>query len=231
MLLRNRKFERSEPHRDAKKVFIFCEGLKREKQYFQYFLKIDSRINLIIHPFSAESDNSPHGLLKTAQQTLNQGQYDYRPEDHVFLVFDKDPDRSHSREPQISAIFDTCREEPNWNATESNPCFEVWLLYHVYSEVVPFEGDEQSSNWKKHLNTQVVGGFDSRKMPILLSRATQHAKANYHPDSHRPEKGQTQLFKFGEVMLPYVEEKLYQGLSHDELEALAQQYMSEESKR
>ena len=37
MILTNRLFERQEPSKEAKSIYIFCEGVKREYQYFEYF--------------------------------------------------------------------------------------------------------------------------------------------------------------------------------------------------
>ncbi len=49
MILKKRLFERAEPSEDAKKIFIFCEGKKRERAYFNYFKAIDSRINIEVY--------------------------------------------------------------------------------------------------------------------------------------------------------------------------------------
>ena len=46
MILKSRIYQREEPSRDARSIFIFCEGAKREKQYFEHFREIDSRINI-----------------------------------------------------------------------------------------------------------------------------------------------------------------------------------------
>ena len=67
MLLRNRLFDREPPSREAKSIFIFCEGAKRERKYFQYFEEIDSRIRIEIYPLHSHEDNSPLGLLNIAK--------------------------------------------------------------------------------------------------------------------------------------------------------------------
>lgn len=46
MILTNRLFERVAPNREAKSIYIFSEGAKREVQYFNYFKGLDSRINI-----------------------------------------------------------------------------------------------------------------------------------------------------------------------------------------
>ena len=49
MILTNRLFVREEPTRDAKSIYIFCEGKEREFNYFMYFKELDSRINIEIY--------------------------------------------------------------------------------------------------------------------------------------------------------------------------------------
>ena len=56
MLLTNRLFERQAPSRTAKSIYIFCEGAKREYQYFKYFKEMDSRINVEVY--------TGHGIKK-----------------------------------------------------------------------------------------------------------------------------------------------------------------------
>lgn len=46
MILGNRLYVRKDPDRDASLCIIYCEGNKREPQYFKYFDKISSRIIL-----------------------------------------------------------------------------------------------------------------------------------------------------------------------------------------
>ncbi len=61
MILTNRCFEREPPTREAKSIYIFCEGVKREYEYFKYFREMDSRINVEIYKLNPKEDNSPLG--------------------------------------------------------------------------------------------------------------------------------------------------------------------------
>ena len=61
MILTNRLFKREIPSRDAKSIFIFCEGLKREYQYFTFFMEKDSRINVEVYKLNpSEFDQDPN---------------------------------------------------------------------------------------------------------------------------------------------------------------------------
>ena len=57
MILTNRLFERKAPSRNAKSIYIFCEGLRREYDYFKYNKEKDSRINIEVHKLSPNDDN------------------------------------------------------------------------------------------------------------------------------------------------------------------------------
>lgn len=59
MILTNRLFERQAPSREAKSLYIFCEGEKREYQYFEYFREIDSRIKVEVNKLGTGDNNSP----------------------------------------------------------------------------------------------------------------------------------------------------------------------------
>ena len=66
MILTNRLFERQAPSREAKSLYIFCEGAKREYQYFEYFREIDSRIKVEVNKLNSDDNNSP--LYRSRQQ-------------------------------------------------------------------------------------------------------------------------------------------------------------------
>lgn len=182
MLLSRRSFERREPERDAKCVYIFCEGSKREYQYFDYFVGLSEKIKVEIYPIDPNSeDHSPKGLYDIACNSLKQSdenpnpKYELSDVDEVWIVFDKDPDKYLTREPQISKVNEFCRTENDllkkenvWNVAESNPCFEVWLYYHFKDDVPKFEEIDVSSKWKQIVNDVVNGGFDSQRHPSLI---------------------------------------------------------------
>lgn len=50
MIRRNRLYEKKEPSRDAQKVYILCEGDDREYNYFLFFQKMSSNLQLVVIP-------------------------------------------------------------------------------------------------------------------------------------------------------------------------------------
>ena len=99
MILTNRLFEREAPIREAKSIYIFCEGGKREYQYFKYFKEMDSRINVEIYKLHPHEGNSPFGLLNIAKSCIIANKdnpnlkYSFLKNDEVWIVLDTDKDK------------------------------------------------------------------------------------------------------------------------------------------
>jgi hypothetical protein len=220
MLLKNRLFERQAPERDAKSIFIFCEGRKREYQYFNYFKEIDSRINIEVYELEPSENNSPKGLLEIAIKNIVDlsdrvmPKYDFHEDiDEVWLVFDTDEDRYCSREKQINKIYEECEKRKNWFAVQSNPCFEVWLYYHKETAIPNIKDIEKCSSWKKIVNTIFNGGFDSRKHPILYQDAINNSKNNFTKQNNCLKAGDTEVFLLAESINKIVSKRISEVIS------------------
>lgn len=213
MILKNRSFVRQLPDEDAKSIYIFCEGVKREKQYFNYFNELDSRIRIEIYDLKDTEDNSPKGLLNIANICLIKSEinpnpkYELLEEDEVWIVLDTDRDKDDSRKPQIQDLRKECALK-NWNVAQSNPCFEVWLYYHFYSQKPYFENIEFCKEWKQFLQSE-TGGFDSKKHPIFFQKAILNAEQNFEYDEEGlPNLAVTEVFRLSKAILPMVKEKI-----------------------
>lgn len=210
MILKNRLFERREPSREAKSIFIFCEGVRREFHYFQYFKEIDSRINIEVYPLTSEDDNSPTGLYEKACLSIIKTEDNPSPKyqfiegtDEVWFVIDID-----MWGDKISRLREICKGHKDWSIAQSNPCFEVWLYYHFNNVTPEFEGCWTSSAWKDFINTVIVGGFDSRKHPIYVKTAIYNSEKNYIENGQMPNVGSTEVFKLAKVIYSLVGERI-----------------------
>lgn len=215
MILTNRLFERQPPSREAKSLYIFCEGIKREYQYFEYFREKDSRINLEVYKLNPEEDNSPLGLLKIAKKCIlpskdnPKPKFNFQPNDEVWIVLDSDPDRKNSRDKQINKVKKECEKQSKWFVTESNPCFEVWLFYHKNERYETFENDDMCTSWKQKVNNSIIGGFDSRRHPIFIEEAIVNSENNFNTSkSLRPLKGSTEMHSLAKSILSVMKSKI-----------------------
>jgi len=212
---RNRLYTREEPTKDAKLIIIYCEGKKREKQYFNYFSEISSKIRLEVEAPAHHDNTSPYGLYKKAVshiiKSADNSELKYEKDDEVWFVIDTD-----KWGVQIEELRDNCLEQENWNVAQSNPCFEVWLFYHLFS-FESFDGMERSKGWKQYLNTKVAGGFDSKKHTILVKTAIENAKLKFDDTI---DVGATEVFKLAESFYPFVEDKIEKALNKIEVKIL-----------
>lgn len=220
MILTNREFTRKQPSRSVRKIYIFPEG-KRECNYFKYFQGIESRVNIIVTQLEPTDDNSPSGLLRHAKSCLLRSEenpypkYEFAEGDEVWIVLDTDIDQLETRRPQIRNISDECEARVGWNIVESNPCFEVWLFYHI-SDNYPTDEEltiEQPiticSTWKRQILPSVVpGGFDSRKHPIYIAEANSRAKEHYQELEGIPTVASTQVYQLGESLYQLAGDKI-----------------------
>lgn len=223
MILPNRPFQREAPSREAKKIFIFCEGKEREYDYFTYFVELDSRINVEVYKLHPHENNSPLGLLRIAEEKIL-GTDKYCPDpryqclenDEIWIVFDIDSDKFKSRELQIEEVRCACEKRANWNFARSNPSFEVWLFYHFFKKK-PIEIWDKAKLWKRMLDEKIPGGFDSRKHPLLVERASKNAEMNFQLIENTPALGSTEVFNLANTILPLVKEKLRREIIKNQL--------------
>ncbi len=205
MILRNRRYTPQPPDRDAKSIYIFCEGVKREKQYFNYFKEIDSRINIVVYDLKETEDNSPFGLYDIAvasiqTETNPNGRYELIEGDEVWIVLDTDKDKMNSRKPQIEKIKSDCYQK-RWSLSQSNPCFEVWLFYHFYSQKPEFNEIDTCYQWKQYLQKE-KGGFDSKKHSILIQSAILNAQNSFSQSIEGfPDIATTEVYKLAQAIL------------------------------
>jgi hypothetical protein len=214
MILTNRLFIRKEPDREAKLFVIFCEGKRKEPDYFSFFANLDSRIKLEIVAAGQHDNNSPTGLYDTAKSKLvsedgiSNLEYELSEKDEVWFVIDTD-----CWDEKISELRNKCAEFKNWFIAQSNPCFEVWLYYHFNASCPATSGELTSQNWKTHLNEVIVGGFDCRKHPIYIKTAIDNAKKN-HQKTHDSKLGYScsEVYLLAENFYPFVEKQIEEAL-------------------
>jgi hypothetical protein len=207
------QYERLGPSKDARLIIIFCEGSRREPQYFRYFEGLSTRIRLEIVAADSQSNNSPLGLLNLAHQKIlgNSAHfppsYDLSSQDEVWFVVDTD-----AWGDQLHALRQGCAAQHNWHVAQSNPCFEVWLYYHLNANPPQFDGIERSTSWKSYLATIVPGGFNSMRHPVLLPNAIAHAEANCPEPNRPPHASATHVYLLGKKIWDATHQQLKAAL-------------------
>lgn len=216
-LTRNNAYKKREPFRDAKKVYIYCEGEVREIEYFKYFRYLSSNINIIPIPnkggksdplklleqfkkdFEGSSDTSPKYVLDTEQN------------DEVWFVIDTDQWNTGDK---INKLRRFCSEKDEekihcWQVAQSNPCFEIWLYYHFFDKKPSKKEVESHKGMKDFVTHSIPGGFDSRSMPVEIETAICNSEKNFsRSDNGQPDKYCTELHILGKTILPFIKDQL-----------------------
>ena len=214
-LVRSRRYERQEPLRDSRKIYIYCEGNKREFDYFRFFCGLSSNVNIIPIP-SKDGKTDPEKLMEAAREEFGINSdvspkftLDVSQQDNVWFVIDTD-----SWGNKITDLRNFCKSQnagldnETWYVSQSNPSFEIWLYYHKFSEK-PVKNDvDKYSSIKEFVDAQIPGGFDSRKHPAMIEAAIQNAKATYEEENQVLKLYSTEVFKLGQVILPFVKDIL-----------------------
>ncbi|TWW00991.1 RloB family protein [Chitinophaga pinensis] len=212
-LSRNKVYQKLEANKDARKIYIFCEGEKREMEYFRYFQGFSSTIEIIPIP-SENGLSDPTKLMENAEKLF----FDETPHyllskeqgDEVWFVIDTD---RWNEKNKIATLRDHCsnkngEEKPMWLIAQSNPCFEIWLYYHFFDLNPNEEHVRSGMSFKQYVSTVIPGGFDSRSMPVAIQSAILNAEQHYEEEGSQPVIYTTEVFKLGKVILPYIKEAL-----------------------
>lgn len=121
------------------RVLIVCEGEKTEPLYFKELVNY-YRLNTANVEICGDCDSSPKSVLNYAKaqqaNALKQGD----GFDKVFCVFDKDCHESY--QDTLNAIIQL---KGVYQAIESVPCFEYWLLLHFEYSTKPYAATEHRS--------------------------------------------------------------------------------------
>jgi tRNA uridine 5-carbamoylmethylation protein Kti12 len=201
---RNKHYIKREASREGKLYFIFCEGERRETTYFYFFNKIATQIIIQIVPIE-QGKNSPMGLFRNACEKLIKSYENPNPEyslsdiDEVWFIIDTD-----KWGDEIGELRQSVTQYDNWFVAQSNPCFEVWLYYHIMNE----KPAQVVENWKRYLHEVIPGGFDSRKHAKLIETAIENSKANFSAADGVPDLVTTEVHLLAERIIPLVKPML-----------------------
>jgi hypothetical protein len=204
-IIRPNHYERQEPSKDSRKVYIYCEGSDREYKYFLFFSGLSTNINIIPIP-SKEGKTDPEKLMQAAivdfEGTEDNSpiyELDLKQNDEVWFVIDTD-----EWGPKISVLRNYCKSKQSWYVAQSNPCFEIWLYYHFFTEA-PIDSEVRSyDSTKQYVDMKIPGGFDSRKMPVRIGDAITNSENVFSETNGEPDMYMTEVFKLGKVIFPFV---------------------------
>lgn len=119
------------------KLFLFCEGKVTETLYLQTIAREISTTVLSIERFGA----APSKLADWAsahQKIMKANPNKFTKNDSIWVVFDKDD------HPLVDETINRLKSL-GIGVAYSNPCFELWLIYHFCDHDAPIGREEAKS--------------------------------------------------------------------------------------
>lgn len=196
--------------RDYKLFAIACEGGKREPAYFNVFQYISRKIKVdVIENYvndeellqTHDNKSAPKWVLDKAIKYIEKN--DLKDEDDLWFVIDKD----RWSEEQIRELAAYCDKYPNWHLVISNPCFEVWLYFHMKKEIS--ESTSSSCNqFKTEISKFKEGGYHPYKFIPLIKTAINNAKSSdSNPKHFIPKSKESKVYQLAEALINKVNSK------------------------
>lgn len=185
--------------RDYKLFAIVCEGSKREPEYFELFRNMSLRVKVDIVKEQEENNKSaPNWVLDRAAGYARK--HDLINEDELWLVIDVD----RWKKEHIHTLIQHCTEKDMWNIAISNPCFEIWLLYHKCSDLTSIDCSN-GGGLKAELVNHFQGGYHPNKAIPHVHKAIENAKdKDKDPNSLLPENRVTKVYNLVESLLDII---------------------------
>jgi hypothetical protein len=189
----NRSYKKPQGlHRDHRTFVIIAEG-QREDEYFQYFNGKSTRFRVV---FAERNNNAsaPNHFLNRLEQLKESEIWIPRQQDVVWFVLDID----RWKRAEIDVLINFCKNEETLNIAISNPCFEVWLLYHILNNL-----DGIDTNFKNELHVRTQGtGYNPNDFCPLIENAIINAKQkDSNSNNPFPNIKETKVYLLAEQLL------------------------------
>lgn len=161
-LSRNKIYEKVDPFKNAKKIYIFCEG-DREVNYLKFFQGFASNIDIIPIP-NENGKSDPTKLKAQAEKCLKSNSISLSKElsDEIWFVIDTDRWNEGNKIDELrNYVKDKQVTQDGWFVAQSNPSFEIWLYYHFFSEKPDDSEVKDAKSFKDFVSIKIKGGFDN----------------------------------------------------------------------
>lgn len=154
---------RTGTRRENRKLLVVTEG-KTEKEYLEGLMQsLRPNQTQVTTIDVVDGRGEPSKVLKTAKARCQSRADDY---DEVWLLLDVD---QHAK---LTPVLQETRQE-NFSAAVSNPCFEIWLLWHFEDWTREDSSREVQHAAKRHgLGKSIPPAFPYAKHPEARRRAS-----------------------------------------------------------
>ena len=179
--------------RDYSLFAIACEGTEREPDYFRLF---DGTDRIKVDIIEDGEGSAPSKVLARVAEYISTNQLDADYGDSLWCVIDKDK----WPQDQIEELHSFCNQKDNWHLVISNPCIEIWLMYHKLDDLTNLN-ITTAQDAKRALDSIEKGGYYYIKyLPLMLQAIENASKADTNPVGYMPEHLQTKVYQLGKAL-------------------------------
>lgn len=160
-------------------------------------------------------------VLERVKQYVSDHQLSPDNGDSLWCVIDVD----RWPQEQIEELHEFCCQKDNRHLVISNPCIEIWLLYHKLSDLSGL-GISCAHDAKSALHAIEKGGYYFIKyLPLLPTAIVNASNADHSADKYMPELLCTKVYLLGKALLERMETVRFQKFV-DSLPALEQKILA-----
>lgn len=181
--------------RDYSLFAIATEGTVTEPGYFRPFDGISRvKVDIIEDETEGNGGSSPRNVLKRVKDYIEKHQLNAEDGDSLWCVIDVD----RWPQEQIEELHAFSDQKDNWHLVMSNPCIEIWLLYHTLADLSDL-GIKTARDAKRVLDEKAK--YYYVKYLPLLPEAVKNAKAaDSNPESYMPGLLETKVYQLGQAL-------------------------------
>ncbi|MGB8259713.1 MAG: RloB family protein [Terracidiphilus sp.] len=177
MARRDRRKKPSRNLKQGKKILVVVEGRVTERQYIEALGR-----RLGVGGGAIDLDNrhtDAIGIVNRAKQIQNSL---HRPDkyDHVWCVFDVEAKRDQKARFGLDEAIDAAsrtRGDGKIELAISNPCFEIWLLWHEAEQTAPIYSDDVQRSCIERGITFGKDGKRIRAIAALIENGLEGARS------------------------------------------------------
>lgn len=205
MGFKERGYTREVPQEKVRDYSLFAiatEGSVREPEYFLPFDGIERiKVDIIEPEPDGDEDHresagsSPSQVLKRVREYIDKYQLSAENGDSLWCVIDKD----RWPQEQIEELHAFCTQKVNWHLVISNPCIEVWLLYHKMADLTGL-GITEAKDAKRALGEIDGGYYYIKYLPLMLDVIKNASRADSMPEGWMPGLLETKVYHLGRAL-------------------------------
>lgn len=188
-----RPLDRTVEHeRSTSIIVVATEGAKTEKNYFEIFKSKKVQIHVIPNK---QDRSSPKYILQNLDDYA--AEFQIRDDDQLWLAIDVD-------RWTMKELNDICQQciQKEYNLAISNPCFELWLLYHFQEMGENYNScHDVKDDLKPLLNKAVAGTQEALYLDSALDAVQRARDDDEDPDQRWPRPQGSHVYKIIEQVL------------------------------